>query len=253
MIAIGEEIRLSQELECGICYDNIMVKEERFGLLSGCNHAFCLTCVRNWRGHADQPKQTVRQCPVCRIETHFIIPSSRMVTNPERKKALIDEYRVRAHSLDLLWTYGYMLTDATRDRSRRETCRPSPAGTSTRESKWRPGSSVPSLCCATTSLTEEFSSLITGARVRSARAASMRTGTRMARSRLARCARLSTRRASTTCCARSASSTTLNSSRRPSRREHCIARAGTRATGLDKRSEEAKRIYCGVLPSLDTL
>jgi E3 ubiquitin-protein ligase makorin len=101
MIAIGEEIRLSKELECGICYDNIMAKEERFGLLSGCNHAFCLTCVRNWRGHADQPKQTVRQCPVCRIETHFIIPSSRMVTNPERKKALIDEYRVRAHSLDL--------------------------------------------------------------------------------------------------------------------------------------------------------
>lgn len=102
MIAIGEEIRLSKELECGICYDNTMAKEERFGLLSGCNHAFCLTCVRNWRGHTNQPKQTVRQCPVCRIETHFIIPSNRMVTNPERKKALIDEYRVRAHAVVML-------------------------------------------------------------------------------------------------------------------------------------------------------
>lgn len=95
MVAIGEEIRLSQEIECAICYENVMAKNERFGLLSGCNHAFCLSCVRNWRGHADQPKQTMRQCPVCRIETHFIIPSSRMVTDPVRKKALIDEYRVR--------------------------------------------------------------------------------------------------------------------------------------------------------------
>ncbi|RLN91657.1 hypothetical protein BBJ28_00006472 [Nothophytophthora sp. Chile5] len=95
MLAMGEEIRLSQDLECGICYDNIIAKGERFGLLSGCSHPFCLTCLRNWRGNADQPKQTVRQCPLCRVETNFIIPSSRMVTKPERKQVLIDEYRVR--------------------------------------------------------------------------------------------------------------------------------------------------------------
>lgn len=93
MIIMGRELQESEELECNICYDNILQKEERFGLLSGCSHAFCLTCVRNWRGNADQPKQTVRQCPVCRVETHFIIPSSRMVTDPERKKALIETYR----------------------------------------------------------------------------------------------------------------------------------------------------------------
>ncbi|KAK1944531.1 E3 ubiquitin-protein ligase makorin-1 [Phytophthora citrophthora] len=93
MLAMGEEIRLSQELECGICYENIIKKGERFGLLSGCNHSFCLTCLRNWRSSEDQPKQTVRQCPVCRVETKFIIPSSRMVTKPERKRILIDVYR----------------------------------------------------------------------------------------------------------------------------------------------------------------
>ncbi|EGZ05841.1 hypothetical protein PHYSODRAFT_566348 [Phytophthora sojae] len=93
MLAMGEEIRLSADLECGICYENILGKGERFGLLSGCNHSFCLTCLRNWRGSADQPKQTVRQCPMCRVETNFIIPSSRMVTKPERKKVLIDVYR----------------------------------------------------------------------------------------------------------------------------------------------------------------
>ncbi|KAG1690194.1 hypothetical protein DVH05_028268 [Phytophthora capsici] len=93
MLAMGEEIRLSQDLECGICYENIIKKGERFGLLSGCNHSFCLLCLRNWRSSEDQPKQTVRQCPVCRVETKFIIPSSRMVTKPERKKMLIDVYR----------------------------------------------------------------------------------------------------------------------------------------------------------------
>ena len=95
MLARDEEICFSQDLECGICYECVVDKDERFGLLSGCNHVFCLTCLRNRRGNADQPKQTVRQCPVCRVETSFIIPSSRMVTKPERKKVLIDEYRVR--------------------------------------------------------------------------------------------------------------------------------------------------------------
>ncbi|OWZ17996.1 hypothetical protein PHMEG_0007983 [Phytophthora megakarya] len=99
MLAMGEEIRLSQDLECGICYENIIKKGERFGLLSGCSHSFCLTCLRNWRSSEDQPKQTVRQCPVCRVETKFIIPSSRMVTRPERKKLLIDEYRKNLSSI----------------------------------------------------------------------------------------------------------------------------------------------------------
>ncbi|KAF1794758.1 Zinc finger, RING-type, conserved site [Phytophthora cactorum] len=93
MLAMGEEIRLSQDLECGICYEVILQKGERFGLLSGCNHSFCLTCLRNWRSSEDQPRQTVRQCPVCRVETKFIIPSGRMVIRPERKKILIDVYR----------------------------------------------------------------------------------------------------------------------------------------------------------------
>lgn len=93
MMEMGRELQESRELECNICYDNILEKGERFGLLSGCSHAFCLSCVRNWRGNADQPKQTVRQCPVCRVETHFIIPSSRMVTSPKRKNVLIETYR----------------------------------------------------------------------------------------------------------------------------------------------------------------
>lgn len=43
--------------ECGICLERVLDKEvpgqRRFGLLSGCSHAFCLTCIRGWRGHLD--------------------------------------------------------------------------------------------------------------------------------------------------------------------------------------------------------
>ncbi|TDH73566.1 uncharacterized protein CCR75_003095 [Bremia lactucae] len=92
-LATDEEFRLSQGLECGICYEIILNKGEQFGMLSGCNHSFCLTCVRNWPNSEDHPKQTVRQCPACGKETKFIIPTSRMVYNPNRKKVLMDVYR----------------------------------------------------------------------------------------------------------------------------------------------------------------
>ena len=57
-----KEAEDSKLVECGICYERVLDKRgERFGLLSGCNHAFCLSCVRNWRGTACQDRKNVRQ------------------------------------------------------------------------------------------------------------------------------------------------------------------------------------------------
>ena len=43
----------SKGKSCGICMEVIMEKspkaEQRFGLLSNCNHVFCLSCIRKWR------------------------------------------------------------------------------------------------------------------------------------------------------------------------------------------------------------
>jgi hypothetical protein len=40
-------------VDCAICLECVMSKERigerRFGLLSGCSHAFCLACIRGWR------------------------------------------------------------------------------------------------------------------------------------------------------------------------------------------------------------
>jgi hypothetical protein len=41
---------------------------------------------------SNAPNQ-IRQCPVCRQETHFIIPCSRMVFDADRKNILIEEYK----------------------------------------------------------------------------------------------------------------------------------------------------------------
>ena len=46
-------IQRSKDKVCGICMDVVMDKkpssEARFGILSDCNHTFCLPCIRKWR------------------------------------------------------------------------------------------------------------------------------------------------------------------------------------------------------------
>jgi E3 ubiquitin-protein ligase makorin len=38
---------------CGICmevvYEKANPSERRFGILSNCNHTYCLKCIRKWR------------------------------------------------------------------------------------------------------------------------------------------------------------------------------------------------------------
>lgn len=43
----------SQDKVCSICMEVILEKasasERRFGILSSCNHTYCLSCIRQWR------------------------------------------------------------------------------------------------------------------------------------------------------------------------------------------------------------
>lgn len=83
-----------EELECGICMEKVLQKADpRFGLLN-CKHIFCLACIRSWRS-ADgmQNEVVVRSCPVCRITTHFVTPSTVWIKDGEEKRRVIDEYK----------------------------------------------------------------------------------------------------------------------------------------------------------------
>lgn len=127
-------------IECGICLERVLSKRElsgrRFGLLPGCDHAFCLACIRSWRATGEVDKDTVRRarrwpacayaararlaaapgadagaaacaalqalrtCPVCRVSSHFVTPSTRWPDSAEEKGAIIGAYKARMADKD---------------------------------------------------------------------------------------------------------------------------------------------------------
>jgi len=87
------ERRLSAELPCGICMEPVAeTASRRFGLLTGCAHAFCLDCIRKWRARIDLPTATVRACPSCRVVSYTVIPSDRFVSDALRKAGISAAY-----------------------------------------------------------------------------------------------------------------------------------------------------------------
>lgn len=80
--------------ECGICFESILKKGERFGILESCDHAFCLNCIRSWRKQREQQdRQNLRLCPVCRNESFFIVPSDTLLLEPVEKGQAIAAYK----------------------------------------------------------------------------------------------------------------------------------------------------------------
>ena len=70
-----------------------MLSKDRFGLLTGCDHPFCLECIRKWRGTLFQSKDAVRGCPICRQPSFFVVPCDRLVTNIERKNKIVESFK----------------------------------------------------------------------------------------------------------------------------------------------------------------
>ncbi|PGH11023.1 hypothetical protein AJ80_07299 [Polytolypa hystricis UAMH7299] len=81
--------------QCGICLE----VPTTYGLLVHCDHVFCLECIRNWRSSStgsnnnnsngfdlsepnEASKMTTKKCPLCRVKSDFIVPSSVFPTPP---------------------------------------------------------------------------------------------------------------------------------------------------------------------------
>ncbi|XP_065917991.1 E3 ubiquitin-protein ligase makorin-1-like isoform X2 [Dysidea avara] len=73
----------SEGITCSICMEVVLSKnppsEQRFGILTDCDHPFCLSCIRHWRSSTDIKKSTIRACPICRKVSYFVIPLYLMV------------------------------------------------------------------------------------------------------------------------------------------------------------------------------
>lgn len=87
------ERAVSVDVECSVCLEVVLASPgRRFGLLSGCTHAFCLDCIRTWRARIDVPKSTARACPVCRRLSFFVIGADRYIADEASKAALSEDY-----------------------------------------------------------------------------------------------------------------------------------------------------------------
>ncbi|KAH8832591.1 hypothetical protein DL96DRAFT_1676979 [Flagelloscypha sp. PMI_526] len=80
---------------CCICLE----KPTTYGLLQGCNHVFCLQCIRTWRDPTGKTADVVdagvnKRCPLCRVPSKFTTPSSIFFpsSNPG-KQMVVEEYK----------------------------------------------------------------------------------------------------------------------------------------------------------------
>ncbi|KAG8650112.1 hypothetical protein MANES_07G005000v8 [Manihot esculenta] len=98
-----EVLKHSQEIECCVCLDRVLSKptaaERKFGLLSECDHPFCISCIRNWRSSSPASGMDVntalRACPICRKLSYFVVPSVIWYSSKEEKQEIIDSYKAK--------------------------------------------------------------------------------------------------------------------------------------------------------------
>uniref|UniRef100_A0A8C9GDU8 RING-type E3 ubiquitin transferase n=1 Tax=Piliocolobus tephrosceles TaxID=591936 RepID=A0A8C9GDU8_9PRIM len=90
-------VQHSKDMVCGICmevvYEKANPSERRFGILSNCNHTYCLKCIRKWRSAKQFESKIIKSCPECRITSNFVIPSEYWVEEKEEKQKLILKYK----------------------------------------------------------------------------------------------------------------------------------------------------------------
>jgi E3 ubiquitin-protein ligase makorin len=90
-------VQRSEGQTCGICMevvvDRLIWSERRFGILSGCDHCFCLSCIRKWRNSLHTSKKIIRACPICREISYLVIPSEVWITDQEDKDKLLALYK----------------------------------------------------------------------------------------------------------------------------------------------------------------
>lgn len=103
-----EALRKSQEIECCVCLDRVLLKptlpERKFGILPECDHPYCISCIRTWRSSSRRSgldvNSALRTCPVCRKRSYFVVPSVTWYSSTEEKQDIIDNYKAKLRTID---------------------------------------------------------------------------------------------------------------------------------------------------------
>src|SRR5690606_24731594 len=84
------ELENSKTIECTLCKENVIKKGQKFGLLPECDDIFCVTCIKQYRTESSNA-----ECPICTTVSHFVVPSRVFPTSSERKKEIIELYKIK--------------------------------------------------------------------------------------------------------------------------------------------------------------
>ncbi|KAF9557323.1 hypothetical protein CPC08DRAFT_668777 [Agrocybe pediades] len=90
-ITTTADVEAEDEL-CSVCFE----KPTTYGLLSGCSHVFCITCIKQWRDRHNKngtlmASSNTKKCPMCRAPSRFITPSSQFWKDGTPEKITITE------------------------------------------------------------------------------------------------------------------------------------------------------------------
>jgi len=85
---LKEDLDESRDFECERCGDYVVEKGKRFGVLTDCDHCFCLQCIKEYRNQSQSS-----ECPVCGKTSYYVVPSNIMVLDRPRKEAIISHYK----------------------------------------------------------------------------------------------------------------------------------------------------------------
>ena len=80
----NEETNISDD-NCGICWENIYTSKKRFGLLTDCDHKFCIACIRKHRQNVQLPKSNRNKCPLCRVASFGYCSSKFFLTGIDKQ------------------------------------------------------------------------------------------------------------------------------------------------------------------------
>lgn len=86
------ETRIKPDV-CAICLESPPEKKRQYGILSCCNHAFCFTCLMEWRTEGSSEVTSRRVCPTCRKSSDYVVPSSYMPANETEKETVLNNYK----------------------------------------------------------------------------------------------------------------------------------------------------------------
>jgi len=106
---VMDEAARRQSAECCVCFEAPGGQESmdgrpgRYGILEGCDHIVCMSCIMKWRQNEEMTREARLGCPVCRATSHIIVPWPESVSGAE-KMTILKQHKERCRATPCKWS-----------------------------------------------------------------------------------------------------------------------------------------------------